>query len=204
MIQISYVSRATAAMSAEDLLALLRQCLANNPGNEVTGMLFYANNTFLQALEGEEEDVDRLLSKINSDPRNTDVQLLHRREISRREYSDWSMGFRRVTPELLAAAGANQSTDLESFNPLFLVQHKEIVEQLFREHVDPRARDAGLAEDPRDQLVHFFKTENTRMRGRVELALLMLESITDATRNGILTDQHRTLCEEAVQALRQI
>jgi len=204
VIQISYVSRATSPMTAQDLLDLLRQCLANNPGNEVTGMLFYANETFLQALEGEVEDVEKLLAKIKSDPRNTDVKLLHRREIRRREYSDWSMGFRRVTPEILNAAGSVTGADLSEFNPVFLVQHKEVVEQLFKEHVDPTVRDIGLSDDPRDQLVQFFKSENTRMRGRVELALLMLESITDAARSGILSEQHLALCADAARALREI
>ena len=204
MIQISYVSRATSPMTAQDLLDLLRQCLANNPGNEVTGMLFYANETFLQALEGEVEDVEKLLAKIKSDPRNTDVQLLHRREIRRREYSDWSMGFRRVTPEILNAAGSVTGADLSEFNPVFLVKHKEVVEQLFKEHVDPTVRDIGLSDDPRDQLVQFFKSENTRMRGRVELALLMLESITDAARSGILSERHLALCADAARALREI
>jgi hypothetical protein len=204
MIHISYVSRATGPLSAEDLLALLRQCLVNNPGNAVTGMLFYANGTFLQALEGEEEDVERLLRRIKVDPRNTDVQLLHRRQIARREYSDWTMGFRRLTDEALAAAGAAAGTRAAEINPLYLVQHQAVVDQLFREHVDPTALDAGLVDDPRDQLVRFFKNENTRMRSQVELALLMLESVTDAARGAGLTERHLQLCTEALQSLRQI
>jgi hypothetical protein len=204
MIQISYVSRATAPMSPDDLLTLLRQCLTNNPGTAVTGMLFYANETFLQTLEGEEADVDRLLVKIKADPRNTDVQLLHRRPIARREYSDWSMGFRRLTDQTLAAAGAPAGTTVADVTPLYLVRHRDIVEQLFREHVDPSARTVDMEDDPRDQLARYLKTENTRMRGQVELALLMLESITDATRRGNVTERHLQLCEDAVTALRTV
>jgi hypothetical protein len=204
MIQISYVSRATAPMSADDLLALLRQCLTNNPGSAVTGMLFYANETFLQTLEGEEEDVERLLLRIKADPRNTDVQLLHRRPIQRREYSDWSMGFRRLTDNTLVAAGAPEGTTVAEVTPLYLVRHRDIVEQLFREHIDPNARTLDLIDDPRDQLARYLKAENTRMRGQVELALLMLESVTDATRRGGVTERHLQLCEDAIQALRHV
>ena len=203
MIQISYVSRATAPMSSEDLLSLLRQCLTNNPGSAVTGMLFYANETFLQTLEGEEADVDHLLQRIKADPRNTDIQLLHRRTIERRDYSDWSMGFRRLTDETLVAAGAPSGTTVADVNPLYLVRHRDIVEQLFREHVDPNARTLDLIDDPRDQLARYLKAENTRMRGQVELALLMLESITDATRHGGVTERHLQLCVEATAALRR-
>ena len=53
MIQISYLSRASEAMSAEALLALLMQSRKNNVARNLTGMLLYGNGTFLQVIEGD-------------------------------------------------------------------------------------------------------------------------------------------------------
>ena len=53
MIQISYLSKASSPMSAEQLVSLLQQCHRNNTARDVTGMLFYGNGTFLQVIEGE-------------------------------------------------------------------------------------------------------------------------------------------------------
>jgi hypothetical protein len=114
------------------------------------------------------------------------------------------MGFRRLTDDNLVAAGAAAGTTVADVTPLYLVRHRDIVEQLFREHVDPNARTLDLIDDPRDQLARYLKAENTRMRGQVELALLMLESVTDATRRGGVTERHLQLCEDAIQALRHV
>jgi hypothetical protein len=54
MIQISYLSQASAPMSADQLIALLMQCRTNNAERGLTGMLLYGNGTFLQVLEGED------------------------------------------------------------------------------------------------------------------------------------------------------
>ncbi len=78
MIQISYLSAATRPMSTDEVLALLRQCLANNEANDVTGLLIYNNETFLQTLEGDEQIVDELYRKIQKDPRHTNLVFLDR------------------------------------------------------------------------------------------------------------------------------
>jgi len=101
MIQVSYISSVTEPMSTQDLLTLLQECRENNAGNGVTGMLLYGNATFLQVLEGEEKVIDDLVEKIRKDQRHTNLQILHRRPIQRRQYSDWSMGFKRVSDKEL-------------------------------------------------------------------------------------------------------
>jgi hypothetical protein len=97
MIQISYISAATDAMSTQGLLALLQKSRDNNADNGITGMLLYGNGTFLQVLEGDKPVVDALITKIQNDPRHTTLKMLHRKTIERRQYSDWSIGFKRVS-----------------------------------------------------------------------------------------------------------
>ena len=77
MIQIVYISSAVAPWSTEQLLELLQQCLKNNSARGVTGMLLYGEDTFLQALEGDDAVIDALIEKIARDPRHAKIQLLH-------------------------------------------------------------------------------------------------------------------------------
>jgi hypothetical protein len=204
MIQISYVSRATAPMSSEQLLDLLQTCLGNNAGDGITGMLLYGNETFLQSLEGDEDVVDGLLERIREDSRHTDIQVLHRRSIRRREYSDWSMGFKRVSARELDSIGGMKDFSESDFNMMYLVQHKAAVQTLLEHYRDPAAATENAASDPKDRLIEAQKNALTRIRGYVELASLMLESIAEASRKGSLSEAHLRLCEAALESLHQV
>ena len=69
MLRVTYLSRETDPFSARGLVDLLEHCKKSNPALGVTGMLMYANGTFLQTLEGEAETVetlDRKSTRLNS------------------------------------------------------------------------------------------------------------------------------------------
>ena len=83
-------------MSTADLSRLLEECREYNAAHGVTGMLLYSNETFIQVLEGEDRVIDELLDRIEEDARHTDIKLLSRRRIEKREYSGWSMSFKRL------------------------------------------------------------------------------------------------------------
>lgn len=93
MLTIVYASRATRELSADELSALLRQAYGRNTASHVTGMLLYAQRSFMQQLEGDPETVQAIYGSIVADSRHTDIRLLSRREIERRRFPDWSMGF---------------------------------------------------------------------------------------------------------------
>ncbi|NJR72122.1 MAG: BLUF domain-containing protein [Gammaproteobacteria bacterium] len=96
MYSLSYISDAVGATSvdaeAELVQGILRTARKRNQHLNITGLLAYAHGVFLQVLEGEEAKVDALFTRILNDSRNTNVQLLHRGEISERIYADWAMG----------------------------------------------------------------------------------------------------------------
>lgn len=102
MLQLSYISTATRPMGTDDLLSLLQVARANNANKGITGMLLYHNGIFVQVLEGEEHELDELLSVIKRDGRHKALRVLERRPIGRREYPDWSMGFKRLDREDMA------------------------------------------------------------------------------------------------------
>ena len=67
MIQITYISSSARPMDQNSLQDILVKSRKNNNEVGITGMLIYHNDTFLQVLEGDEEKVDTLMSKIKKD-----------------------------------------------------------------------------------------------------------------------------------------
>jgi uncharacterized membrane protein (DUF373 family) len=102
MLQLSYISTATRPMTTEDLTDILQVARIRNADKGITGMLLYSNGTFVQVLEGEEDDLNALLEVIKRDSRHTALHVLERKQIARREYPDWTMGFKRLGREDLA------------------------------------------------------------------------------------------------------
>jgi hypothetical protein len=76
MLRVTYLSRESKPLTSKALVDLLEQCKHNNPSLGVTGMLLYANGTFLQMLEGETNTVETLLEKIARDRRHRDFQVM--------------------------------------------------------------------------------------------------------------------------------
>jgi len=62
-----------------------------NPAQGITGVLFYQNRHFLQALEGEDEAVQALIAVLQDDPRHEDIQFLVDIPISERHFEQWNM-----------------------------------------------------------------------------------------------------------------
>jgi hypothetical protein len=184
MIQISYLSRASAPVSAGQLLALLQQCHANNTARGVTGMLFYGNGTYLQVIEGDEAVVDELVGRIARDPRHDDIRILSRKTIERREHPDWSMGFERVTDAGLSEVAGLRDFSEADFTPDVLAARKDVVDTLM------------------DKVLEHLRAALARQRGRAAFATLVIESLAEAGRKGPLGEEHQRLCESALKSLR--
>lgn len=104
MISLCYVSAATQHMTHDELIQCLAQFRKNNTLAGITGLLLYnGHGTFLQVLEGDDEVVDELYSRINKDTRHRRINCLGRRRISQRSFPDWSMGFKSLDDEDLTA-----------------------------------------------------------------------------------------------------
>lgn len=97
MIRLVYASSATRDMSEDDLLSLLEQSRSRNKRQNVTGMLLYIGESFIQVLEGGEKDVSEIYEDIRKDDRNIGNILIVKETISERAFPDWSMGFKRLS-----------------------------------------------------------------------------------------------------------
>ena len=93
MVQLIYASAATRPFSAPQLNTLLEKARARNSLFSVTGMLLYHSGSFLQVLEGPEDNVELILASIRRDPRHTNTKILSRQSSMRREFDQWAMGF---------------------------------------------------------------------------------------------------------------
>lgn len=95
MIQICYASRATSEQP--QLLNNLRDIISEvhdfNTRQSITGVLYYADGYFFQCLEGDVQDLDKLLAKLHSDSRHHQIKLFESRSISKSYFSEWSMKF---------------------------------------------------------------------------------------------------------------
>ena len=104
LVRLLYASRAAKNLDAAGLASIVKQSKANNPKIGVTGVLCFSDGIFLQVLEGGRNAVSGIYNCIASDPRHTDVVILHYEEIMERHFAGWAMGevnLSRLNPALL-------------------------------------------------------------------------------------------------------
>ena len=93
MVQIIYASAATRPFTRGDLVDLLKIARPRNIAADISGMLLYHSESFLQVLEGPDKNVEELYARIERDPRHTKCLLVLRETIQKKEFENWSMGF---------------------------------------------------------------------------------------------------------------
>lgn len=97
--QLIYVSSAVKLYTDKQLNDLLVLARNQNKIHHVTGLLLYKDGDFMQVIEGEENDIDNLFKNIVSDKMHTGVICMIREKIDKREFSNWSMGFKNLSSD---------------------------------------------------------------------------------------------------------
>jgi len=202
MIRITYLSEESTPWTPRMLLDLLRQCHLNNPELGLTGLLVHGNGSFLQTIEGDDDAVDALVAKIARDPRHKNFRVLRREVIQRRLYGGWSMGFQRLSEEMLKDVPELENFVLDDFNPEYLSEHPVAVESLLQrhrsQHWDPLMREL----DARDNFIVELRNALAGARQRNEMAGLLIESVIESASNGGLDPAHVELCRAVLASLR--
>lgn len=93
---IIYVSSASELLSSDALRDLLAVSRRNNAAVGISGILLYWDGNFLQYIEGPQEQLDLLMSKVAQDPRHNGLIVLERQNIQARAFPDWTMAFERM------------------------------------------------------------------------------------------------------------
>lgn len=88
-----YASRAVGSPDEADLNDLLTVSRHRNGEADVTGMLIYAERSFIQMIEGPPEAISETYRRILKDPRHEAVRLLLREHVDSRIFPNWTMGF---------------------------------------------------------------------------------------------------------------
>ncbi|MEQ3626770.1 MAG: BLUF domain-containing protein [Celeribacter sp.] len=103
-----YVSQAAHDLSEGALADILRSSQRYNATRDISGALLFVEGrdgrrgAFMQLLEGEEAELEQLRSRIFDDPRHHTKVVLERGPLAQRNFAEWSMAFRAVTPPDLA------------------------------------------------------------------------------------------------------
>lgn len=111
------------------IFRIQEQAQRNNALADLTGVLLFNREYFLQCLEGEREQVTAAFTVIAADPRHRNVNLVHASDIVERHYPDWSMGMldgdspslRRVLDDVLPS-GQFQPETLTAATALVVTQ----------------------------------------------------------------------------------
>jgi hypothetical protein len=124
--RIAYCSHARVSMDSllviADILAVSQR---NNRRDGITGALVYSEGGFFQVVEVAPADLDRLLRRLEGDPRHSDIRVVLRTAVSGRLFADWSMTAPRISParagemkKAVEACEASPATAIEALRRL--------------------------------------------------------------------------------------
>lgn len=77
----------------QDLSDILVTARSFNAEQQICGVLYYAQGSFFQCLEGEKDAVEALFEKIKKDPRHNQVHQFQNIEIEKISFKQWSMKY---------------------------------------------------------------------------------------------------------------
>jgi hypothetical protein len=125
--QVIYASAASEQFKLTDLPLILTKAREHNQKAGISGLLLFHENTFVQVLEGPKPSIEGLLKTILADPRHRNVKLLFQKELEKKEFEDWSMGFVDVKQLASKDSGfVNLSTELSSLISKETTAHKAL------------------------------------------------------------------------------
>lgn len=131
MHHIIYLSQAVAPFSDEQLQDLLLQARSYNAEQDITGILLYGNNQFVQVLEGEEAAVRALYEHIRQDTRHRDSTTFADKDIEQRAFEGWAMAFHPVdSAQFREVIGYLNPTELRINQPNLRLADAQLVDLL--------------------------------------------------------------------------
>jgi len=89
--QFAYMARYTGRTVERDLAEIADKAKRNNERLGITGVLVYDAGVFIQVLEGPNDAVTHMMTRILSDQRADNVAILFYRLVDQRELGHWSM-----------------------------------------------------------------------------------------------------------------
>ena len=119
LFRIIYISKSTELITDKLIKSIEISSAKNNKELDVTGILVATKTEFMQVLEGELENVNRVFMNICRDERHSDIQIISFDNISKRQFEDWSMKgiglglLGRIINQRLIAKYGKKDSDLD-------------------------------------------------------------------------------------------
>lgn len=88
---VAYLSRSLMTFNDDDLTELASQSSLNNEKYNITGYLWFSSGYFVQYIEGNHSNINRLVKSISSDQRHELVHKVMRSDLYSRSFPKWSM-----------------------------------------------------------------------------------------------------------------
>ena len=107
--ELIYTSLAIPNASHENVEDILAASQRNNTQYDVTGLLLFDGDRYIQILEGSAENIDKIYDAIAKDKRHHGVELIHRGEIEGRAFTDWRMAYEALPVGLLGELAEKMS-----------------------------------------------------------------------------------------------
>jgi len=86
-----YKSKATVRVDLEVIMSIARQSQRRNEKLGITGILLATTSHFFQVLEGEQEPLNWVYSRIMQDPRHSKLVIVSYGIVPGRRYEKWAM-----------------------------------------------------------------------------------------------------------------
>ena len=91
LVHLSYCSQAQSPVEQADLDLILQASQRNNQRDDITGILTYSGEVFVQFLEGPPESIQRLMDRLQGDSRHRDIIILSEGSDHERIFPGWDM-----------------------------------------------------------------------------------------------------------------
>ncbi len=116
LIRMIYASKISSRFTGEeDIESILANSRDNNQVINISGILCYSNDYFLQCLEGSRINVNQLYHKILLDDRHYDPAILKYDEIVERDFAEWGMAY--LPPSKITGTLVSKYSGDRKFNP---------------------------------------------------------------------------------------
>jgi hypothetical protein len=99
MYELVYCSIANPDARSKDIADILRTSRDFNSKNDITGCLLYYNGEFIQVLEGDQNIIQDLFSRIENDDRHSNVVVLAAGDKEKRVFNDWNMAYHELNKD---------------------------------------------------------------------------------------------------------
>lgn len=120
LFSITYTSVRVGNLVVNEMVDLAERASAYNAVSDVTGFLCHIDGHYLQTIEGEYEEVNRIYHvRIAPAQSHRDLRLIHLEVPVQRRFSQWNMGFANVA--------ASENERLRRYLPAGIAQPERIV-----------------------------------------------------------------------------